>query len=75
MDLVKRAGQLKPMLVDFAFSPLFDRELTAVIAQEFPDMIVDDEPTFSMVLDHFVLQHRLESGSRWSKRSWLPTRS
>src|SRR5215831_5065068 len=62
MDLVKRAGQLKPMLVNFAFSPLFDRELTAVIAQEFPDMIVDDEAMFSIVLDHFVLQHRLESG-------------
>lgn len=63
MDLVKRAGQLKPMLVDFAFSPLFDRELTPVIARNFPDMIVDDEATFSMVLDHFVLQHRLKSGT------------
>jgi hypothetical protein len=62
VDLVKRAGQLKPMLVDFAMSPLFDRELTAVIARNFPDMIVDDEAMFSMVLDHFALQHRLESG-------------
>ena len=62
MDLVKRAGQLKPMLVNFALSPRFDRELTPVIARNFPDRIVDDEPTFSMVLDHFVLQHRLESG-------------
>ena len=62
MDLVKRAGQLKPMLVDFAMSPLFDRELTAVIARNFPNMIVDDEAMFSMVLDHFALQHRLESG-------------
>jgi len=62
VDLVKRAGQLKPMLVKFAMSPLFDRELSAVIARNFPDMIVDDEATFSMVLDHFVLQHRLESG-------------
>jgi hypothetical protein len=60
--MMKRAGQLKPMLVDFAMSPLFDRELTAVIAQNFPDMIVDDEAMFSMVLDHFALQHRLESG-------------
>jgi hypothetical protein len=62
MDLVKRAGQLKPMLVEFALSPLFDRELSAVIARNFPDMIVDDEATFSMVLDHFALQHRLEPG-------------
>jgi hypothetical protein len=63
MDLVKRAGQLKPMLVDFALSPLFDRELSAEIARNFPDMIVDDEATFSMVLDHFALQHRLQSGT------------
>ena len=62
MDLVNRAGQLKPMLVDFALSPLFDRELSAEIARNFPDMIVDDEAAFSMVLDHFVLQHRLQSG-------------
>jgi hypothetical protein len=62
MDLVKRAGQLKPMLVDFALSPLFDRELAAVITQNFPDMIVDDEAMFSMVLDRFALQHRLASG-------------
>jgi hypothetical protein len=59
---VKRAGQLKPMLVKFAMSPLFDRELSAVIARNFPDMIVDDEAAFSMVLDHFALQHRLEAG-------------
>jgi hypothetical protein len=63
MDLVKRAGQLKPMLVDFALSPLFNRELKATIAEHFPGMIVDDEAMFSMVLDHFALQHRLPSGT------------
>ncbi len=63
MDLVKRAGQLKPMLVEFATSPLFERELSAVIARNFPDMIVTDEAMFSMVLDHFALQHRLPSGT------------
>lgn len=62
MDLVKRAGQLKPMLVKFAMSPLFDRELSEVIAETFPDGTVANEATFSMVLDHFALQHRLESG-------------
>ena len=62
MDLVKRAGQLKPMLVDFALSPLFESELAAVMAQNFPGMIVNDEAMFSMVLDQFALQHRLESG-------------
>jgi hypothetical protein len=63
MDLVKRAGELKPMLVDFALSPLFNRELKATIAEYFPGMIVDDEAMFSMVLDHFALQHRLPSGT------------
>ena len=62
MDLVKRAGQLKAMLVKFAMSPLFDRERSEVIAESFPDRVVDNEARFSMVLDHFVLQHRLESG-------------
>jgi hypothetical protein len=63
VDLVERAGHLKPMLVDFATSPRFDRELAAVIARNFPDGVVTDESVFSMVLDHFALQHRLPSGN------------
>ena len=63
MDLVERAGHLKPMLVEFAMSSRFDRELSEVIARDFPDGVVTDESVFSMVLDHFVLQHRLPSGS------------
>jgi hypothetical protein len=63
VDLVERAGHLKPMLVDFAMSPRFDRELSAAIARSFPDGVVTDESVFSMVLDHFALQHRLPSGN------------
>jgi hypothetical protein len=63
VDLVERAGQLKPMLVEFALSPRFDRELSEVIARNFPGGVVTDESVFSMVLDHFVLQHRLRSGN------------
>jgi hypothetical protein len=63
VDLVKRAGDLKGMLVEFALSPRFDRELTAVIARNFPGGVATDESAFSMVLDHFALQHRLPSGS------------
>jgi hypothetical protein len=63
VDLVERAGDLKPMLVEFAMSPRFDRELSAVIARNFPDGVVTDESVFSMVLDHFALQHRLPSGN------------
>jgi hypothetical protein len=63
VDLVERAGHLKPMLVEFALSPRFDRELSAVIARNFPGGVVTDESVFSMVLDHFALQHQLPSGS------------
>jgi hypothetical protein len=63
VDLVERAGHLKPMLVDFALSPRFDRELSAVVAESFPTGVVTDESKFSMVLDHFALQHRLPSGT------------
>jgi hypothetical protein len=63
VDLVDRAGHLKPMLVDFALSPRFDRELPAAIARSFPGGVVTDESVFSMVLDHFTLQHRLPSGN------------
>jgi hypothetical protein len=62
VDLVERAGELKGMLVKFAMSPLFERELSVVIEEVFPGRIVDDEALFSMVLDHFALQYRLESG-------------
>jgi hypothetical protein len=51
------------MLVEFALSPPFDRELSAVIEQNFPGGVVTDESVFSMVLDHFALQHRLSSGN------------
>ena len=63
MDLVERARELKPMLVDFALSPRFDRERSAVIARNFPDGLVTDESLLSMVLDQFALQHRLRSGT------------
>jgi hypothetical protein len=62
VDLVERAGHLKPMLVDFALSPRFGDELAAVIARSFPDGVASGEPEFSMALDHFALQHRLPSG-------------
>jgi hypothetical protein len=62
VDQLERAGELKGMLVDFAMSPRFDSELTAVIWQNFPGGVVTDEAAFTMVLDHFALQHRLRSG-------------
>ena len=55
MDLVERAGRLKPKLVEFALSPRFDREFSAVIARNFPGGVVTDESAFSMV---FAMQVR-----------------
>jgi hypothetical protein len=43
-----------------------------VIWQSFPGGVVNDEAKFTVVLDHFALQHRLRSGARWSRRSWRP---
>ena len=63
MDLMERAGDLKQMLVEFALSPRFRRELSAVIDEQFPGGVVTDESMFSMVLDHFALQYRLPLGS------------
>jgi len=63
VDLVERAGQLKPMLRDFAISPQFDREFSAVLEEHFPGRLVTDESLFSMVLDHFLVQHKLASGT------------
>jgi hypothetical protein len=63
VDLVQRAGDLKPLLTDFALSPRFDREFSAVLERHFPDRVVTDESVFSMVLDQFLLQHRLPSGT------------
>jgi hypothetical protein len=51
VDLLERAGELKGMLVDFAISPRFDSELTAVIWQNFPDGVVDDEAGFTVTRD------------------------
>jgi hypothetical protein len=65
VDLMERAGDLKGMLVEFALSPRFDPELSAVVEESFPGGVVtdEDEAMFSMVLDHFALQHRLRSGT------------
>jgi hypothetical protein len=63
MDLVEMAGDLKPMLVDFALSPRFDREFSAAIARAFPGGVATDESVFSMAFDHFALQHKLPSGT------------
>ncbi|MFG1708162.1 hypothetical protein ACFLIM_33640 [Nonomuraea sp. M3C6] len=49
MDLIDRVGTLKGTLVDFALSPRFARELDAVFEQSFPDGVITDEATATMV--------------------------
>jgi hypothetical protein len=63
MDLIDRAGDLKGMLVDFGSSPRFRRELSAVIERNFPGGVITDEGQMTAVFDHFLLQHRLRSGT------------
>lgn len=63
MDEVARAAELKGELLDFAMSPRFDREFDTLLEREFPGRIVTDENRFVSLLDHFVLQHRLRSGT------------
>ncbi len=50
MDLVQRAGDLKPLLTDFALSSRFDREFSAVLERHFPDHVL----TADSVGIHFV---------------------
>ena len=50
------------MLVHFALSERFDRELATVLERAFPDGVIRDETALTMVLDHFALQYKLISG-------------
>ncbi len=63
MDKLARAAELKGELLDFAMSPRFDREFDPLLDREFPGRIVTDEHRFTLLLDHFVFQHRLPSGA------------
>jgi hypothetical protein len=48
---LERCGELKGQLVEFATSDRFDVALQERIFDAFPDGVVDDEPTFGLVLD------------------------
>ncbi|MFF0869878.1 hypothetical protein ACFYUV_49545 [Nonomuraea sp. NPDC003560] len=62
MDVMKQAAALKGQLIDFALSPRFARELNEAFEQSAPEGLADGEAAASMIIDHFVLQHRLASG-------------
>jgi hypothetical protein len=63
VDLLDRAGDLKGMLVEFALSHRSEDELAGAIEQNLPDGFEVSEAEFTVVLDHFVLQYRLASGT------------
>lgn len=62
MDLLARAAELKPELLEFAVSGRFTRELGLVYSRFFPDGVVTDEATSALALDHFALEYRLPGG-------------
>lgn len=59
---MERAGTLKGQLVSFALSARFRRQLDTVFDQTFPGGVVVEEAGASLVIDHFILQHRLQDG-------------
>ncbi len=68
MDRMARAGDLKKELVDYALSERFDGVLTELVLDAFPGGVVDDESLFAAVVEDFLFNHRLESGSRVVER-------
>ena len=68
MDQMARAGDLKGELVGFAMSDRFDTVLSDLILDAFPGGVVDDESVFTAVIEDFLFNHRLESGSRVVER-------
>lgn len=63
MDLMERAGDLKGMLVDFALTPQFKAELAEAVEQVVPLGFEVSEAEFAEILDRFILQRRLKSGT------------
>ena len=61
-QLVRRSGDLKGELVDFARGRRFARTFRQALEQRFGGLVVTDEGEFINFLDWFVLEHRLPSG-------------
>ncbi|GAA0597851.1 hypothetical protein [Actinomadura livida] len=68
MDQMARAGDLKGELVNFALSERFDGPLSELVLDAFPGGVVNDESALSAVIEDFLFNHRLESGSRVVER-------
>jgi hypothetical protein len=62
VDLVARSGDLKRELVEYARQPRFHRAFREVLLAQDLESVIADERKLTMVMDHFVLQHRLQNG-------------
>ncbi len=60
-DLVARSGELKRDLLAYARRPRYDRAFRDFLATQDPATLRDDQHMI-MLMDHFVLQHRLGNG-------------
>jgi hypothetical protein len=61
-ELVRRSGDLKGELVDFAQGSRFARSFRQALRERFAGAAAVDEEQFINFLDWFVLQHRLPDG-------------
>jgi hypothetical protein len=66
--LVRRSGDLKGELVDFAQGSRFARSLRQALKERFAGTAAVDEEQFINFLDWFVLQHRLPDGRTVAER-------
>lgn len=61
-DLVARSGDLKRELVEYAQQPRYHRAFREVLLAYDLESVLADDQKMVMVMDHFVLQHRLRDG-------------
>jgi len=61
-DLVARSGELKRELLEFSQRPRFDEAFRRALAASGLGPVITDEQRFTMMLDHFLLQFRLQNG-------------
>ncbi len=67
-ELVRRSGDLKGELVDFAQGSRFARSFRQALSERFAGAAAVDDEQFINFLDWFVLQHRLPDGQTMVER-------
>jgi len=62
VDLVERSGALKAQLLEFSARPRYDQARRDLLAAHGVHGVVRDQSQVINVLDHLLLQHRLDNG-------------